>query len=60
MEPLPHPPEELREAAIPIVRNLEAAGFLTPALDELIASPNETRYHSLNEISDEIDAILGG
>lgn len=59
-EPLPHPPEELRNAAIPICRQLEAAGFATPALDELIAHPNETRYHSLNEISDEIDAILGG
>jgi hypothetical protein len=58
--PLPHPPDELREAAVPIARQLEAAGFMTPALDELIARPQETRYHSLNEISDEFDAILGG
>jgi hypothetical protein len=58
--PLPHSPAELREAAIPISRQLEAAGFATPALDGLIASPDETRFHTLNEIDDEIDAILGG
>lgn len=57
--PLPYTPEELRNAAIPISRQLEAAGFATPALDELIA-PGEIRFHTLNEVDDEIDSILGG
>lgn len=59
-EPLPHPPEELREAAIPLVRQLAAAGFDTPALDQLLADPDEVRYHTLNEIVDELDVVLGG
>ncbi|HEX8408274.1 MAG TPA: hypothetical protein VF883_05380 [Thermoanaerobaculia bacterium] len=59
-EPLPHPPEELREAAIPLVRQLAAAGFETPALDQLLADPDEVRYHTLNEIVDELDVVLGG
>jgi hypothetical protein len=57
-EPLPHPPEELREAAIPIARQLAAAGFDTPALDHLIGDPDELRYHTLNDIVDELDVIL--
>jgi hypothetical protein len=56
-EPLPHPPEELREAAIPLARQLAAAGFDTPALDMLIADPDELRYHMMNEIVDELDVI---
>lgn len=58
-EPLPHPPAELREAAIPLVRQLASAGFDTPALDQLIAEPEELRYHSMNEIVDELDVIAG-
>jgi len=58
-EPLPHPPEELREAAIPIVRQLEAAGFDTPSLDTLLADPDSVRYHTLNEIVDELDVVVG-
>lgn len=58
--PLPHPPEELRQLAVPIVRQLEAAGFDTPALDTLLAAEDELRYHTLNEIVDELDVILGG
>lgn len=58
--PLPHPPEELREAAIPIARQLAAAGFETPSLDVLIADPDELRYHTMNEIVDELDTIVGG
>ena len=57
---LPHPPEELRAAAIPIVRQLAAAGFDTPALDQLVADPGELRYHTLNEIDDELGIIIGG
>jgi hypothetical protein len=59
-EPLPHPAEELRAQAIPLARQLAAAGFDTPSLDELIADPDELRYHTLNEIVDELDVIAGG
>lgn len=58
--PLPHPPAELRELAIPLARQLEAAGFVTPVLDQLIAEPDELRYHSINELVDELDVIAGG
>lgn len=58
--PLPHPPEDLRELAIPLARQLVAAGFTTPSLDELIADPDELRYHTINEIVDELDVIAGG
>lgn len=57
--PLPHPPAELRELAIPLARQLAAAGFETPTLDLLIAEPDELRYHSMNEIVDELDVIAG-
>lgn len=58
--PLPHPPEELRELAIPLARQLGAAGFATPSLDELVADSNQLRYHTINEIVDELDVIAGG
>jgi hypothetical protein len=57
--PLPHPPAELRELAIPLAQQLAAAGFATPALDALIAEPEEFRYHSINELVDELDVIAG-
>lgn len=57
--PLPHPPEALREEAIPIARQLVAAGFLTPALEALIAEPESLRFHSLRELSDELGVIAG-
>jgi hypothetical protein len=59
-EALPHAPEALREAAIPIVRQLAAAGFATPSLDLLVAERGELRYHTINEIVDELDVVLGG
>jgi hypothetical protein len=59
-EPLPHPPAELRADAEPIARELAAAGFSTPVLDSLIADPDGVRYHTLNEIADELDVIFGG
>ena len=59
-EALPHDPEELRMDAIPIVRQLAAAGFDTPAIDLLVAEPDELRYHTINEIVDELDVVLGG
>ena len=58
--PLPHPPAELRELAIPIGRQLTDAGFVTPSLDLLISDPESLRYHSLNEIVDELEVIAGG
>jgi hypothetical protein len=58
-EPLPHPPEALREEAIPIARLLDAAGFQTPALNALIAEPESLRFHSIREILDELDVISG-
>lgn len=57
--PLPHPPEALKEEAIPIARQLAAAGFATPALNALISDPASTRLHSLRDIADELDVILG-
>lgn len=59
-EPLPHEPEELRNDAIPLMRQLAAAGFDTPSLVSLVVAPAELRYHTLNEIVDELDVILGG
>jgi hypothetical protein len=58
--PLPYSPEELRLEAIPIVRQLAAEGFNTPALDTLVGDPDVLRYHTLNEIVDELDVVLGG
>jgi hypothetical protein len=56
---LPHPPETLRDEAIPIARHLLAAGFATPSLNALIADPQSVRFHSLREILDELDVISG-
>ena len=58
-EELPHPPEELRDDAIPIARNLAAAGFETPSLNALIAEPESVRLHSLRGILDELEVIVG-
>jgi len=59
-EPLPHPPAELRSDAAPIARQLADAGFDTPSLEELVSAHDELRFHTLNEVVDELDAILGG
>jgi hypothetical protein len=58
-EPLPHPPESLRDHAIPLARQLLAAGFETPALNSLIAEPESLRFHSIRELHDELDVIAG-
>ena len=55
---LPHPPEELRADAMPIRDRLASAGFATPALDTLIGDPASLRFHSINEIIDELDVIV--
>ena len=56
---LPHPPEELRTDAVPLRDALARAGFTTPALDGLIDDPASLRFHSINEIIDELDVIAG-
>jgi hypothetical protein len=57
--PLPHPPEALREEALPLRELLAAAGFATPALDALIDAPEELRFHSISAILDELEVIAG-
>ncbi len=58
-EPLPYPPPELQREAAPLRQQLAAAGFSTPALDALIADANSLRFHSINEILNELDVIVG-
>lgn len=58
-EPLPHPPEELHADAGAIRPFLSSAGYVTPALDALIANPTSLRFHSITEILDELDVIVG-
>ena len=58
-EPLPHPPEALRDEALPLRDQLAAAGFATPALDALITDPASLRFHSIREIVDELDVVTG-
>lgn len=58
--PLPHEPQELQREAVPLRQHMASAGFATPALDGLIADPASVRFHSLNEIINELDVILGG
>ena len=55
---LPHAPEELRAEALPLRDRLLSAGFATPALDKLIEDPLALRFHSINDIVDELDVIL--
>jgi hypothetical protein len=56
-DPLPHAPEELRADALPLRARLAGAGFATPALDALIDDPSSIRFHSINEILDELEVI---
>jgi hypothetical protein len=58
-EPLPYPPEELRSEALSLRDRLLRAGFATPALDRLIEDPSALRFHSINDIVDELDVIVG-
>ena len=58
-EALPHPPESLRADAETLRQKLSAAGFFTPALDELIGDPSSLRFHSIGAILDELDVITG-
>jgi hypothetical protein len=58
-EPLHHPPDQLRAEAVPLRQQVAAAGFATPALDGLISDPASLRFHSINEIINELDVIVG-
>jgi len=58
-EPLPHPPSELQLDAIPLREKLAMAGFATPALDVLVVDPLLLRFHTIREIIDELDVIIG-
>jgi hypothetical protein len=57
--PLPHPPEALREEAMPLANQLAAVGFPTPALDALISEPDSLRLHSIRDLFDELEVIAG-
>ena len=57
--PLPHPPEELQREAVQLRQQLAAAGFGTPALDAFIGDPASLRFHSLNDIANELEVIVG-
>lgn len=60
-EPLPYDVDQLRIEAIPLVRDLTAAGFEIPSLVSLVSDPgDDLRYHTLNEIVDELDVVTGG
>ncbi|HYS53042.1 MAG TPA: hypothetical protein VER58_04670 [Thermoanaerobaculia bacterium] len=56
---LPHAPQELQREAMPLRQQLATAGFSTPALDALIADPASLRFHSITEILNELDVIVG-
>lgn len=56
--PLPHPLEELRDDAMPLRASLTAAGYATPALDELLKGATELRLHAINAVVDELDVIV--
>jgi hypothetical protein len=58
-QPLPHAPQELQREAVPLRQELATAGFSTPALDGLIADPSSLRFHSISEILNELDVIVG-
>jgi hypothetical protein len=58
-EELPHAPQDLQREAVPLKQQLAAAGFSTPALDGLISDPSALRFHSITEILNELDVIVG-
>ena len=58
-EELPHTPQDLQREAVPLKQQLAAAGFSTPALDGFISDPSALRFHSITEILNELDVIVG-
>jgi hypothetical protein len=57
--PLPHEPSTLQGEATQLRDALQRAGFDTPALSFLIASPAECHRAELSEVVDELDVISG-
>lgn len=58
-EKLPHHPFELAARAEPVKEQLAKSGYATPALDELLADPEALRFHSIGDVLDELDVIVG-
>ena len=56
---LPHPPEELHTDAATIKPLLAKAGFATPSLDAFCKNRESLRFHSIVEMIDELDTIIG-
>lgn len=57
-EPPPHDPATLAPAADALRRQLNAAGFETPMMDELATSPGSFEVRDCAFLIDEIDGIL--
>lgn len=57
-EPAPHEPVTLASAADHLRRELQAAGFETPVMDELATSPESFEVRDCAFLIDEIDGIL--
>ena len=58
-DPLPHPPAELRNEALPIRDSLRAAGYMTTALDALIDDPESLRLHGILDTMNELEVAIG-
>lgn len=58
-EPIPHPPAELRDEASHIAGQLQANGFDTPELDELVTDTgDELGQLSIERLVEELDLAL--
>ena len=58
-DPLPHPPEELHVDAGALRPLFSAAGYATPTIDSFFENPRDLRFHTINDMIDEIDVIVG-
>lgn len=58
-EPIPHPPSELRDEAANVAGQLQANGFDTPELDELVTDTgDELGQLSIERLVEELDLAL--
>jgi hypothetical protein len=58
-EPIPHPPAELRDEAASVAAQLQANGFDTPELDELVTDTgDELGQLSIERLVEELDLAL--
>lgn len=58
-EPVPHPPSEIRDEASRVAAALQASGFDTPELDELVGSTDEELGQlSIERLVEELDLAL--